>query len=92
MRCKKNDGSNDEFEIPCDMVIKAIGQKKRSGFFEDLGIGTDEKGRVVVDDSMRTSLEGVYAGGDCVNGGKEVVNAAQHGKLAARAIHLSFSK
>ncbi len=51
------------------------------------GVEVDPSGRVVVDpDTQQTGNPKVYAGGDCVNGGKEVVNAAQHGKLAARAI------
>jgi glutamate synthase (NADPH/NADH) small chain len=38
---------------------------------------------------MSTNIEGVFAGGDCVNGGKEVVDAVQAGKDGASAI-LSF--
>ena len=45
-----------------------------------------EGGRVKVDAEGRTSVKGLYAGGDCVNGGKEVVNAVADGKAAARAI------
>jgi glutamate synthase (NADPH/NADH) small chain len=40
-----------------------------------------------VDGAGRTSLPWLYAGGDCVNGGREVVNAVAEGKAAARAIH-----
>jgi len=87
MRCKKNDGSNEEFEIPCDMVIKAIGQKKKKEFFEQIGIDFDEKGRVKVNESMQTSNAKIFAGGDCVNGGAEAVDAAQAGKMAAMGIH-----
>ena len=39
------------------------------------------------DDSGATGCKGVFAGGDCRNGGQEVVNAAAEGKTAARAIH-----
>ena len=74
--------------IPCDMLIKAIGQSKTSAFFTDVcGIEVDDAGRVIVDDSMQTSAPGVFAGGDCVNGGAEAVDAAQMGKIAAAAIH-----
>jgi glutamate synthase (NADPH/NADH) small chain len=41
---------------------------------------------VKTDGHGRTSVVRVYAGGDCVNGGKEVVNAVAEGKAAARAI------
>ena len=44
-------------------------------------------GRIVVDADRRTSLPGVYAGGDCVAGADLTVTAVQDGKLAAAAIH-----
>lgn len=81
-----------ERELPCDLVALAIGQARLTQIAKAFGgVELDSKGRVQVDDvTCRTSNPKVYAGGDCVNGGKEVVNAAQHGKLAARAIHESF--
>ena len=87
LRCRLNDGSAKEFDIRCDMVVKAIGQEKQKAFFDSVGIETDEKGRVVVDRNRMTSRENVFAGGDCVNGGKEAVDASQAGKLAAMGIH-----
>ncbi len=89
LRCKKADGS--EVEIACDMVILAIGQTKQSGFFQSIGIETDEKGRVVVNAQMQTSNSRIFAGGDCVNGGAEAVDASQMGKLAAQGIHFSLT-
>ena len=76
-----------EFQIPCDMAITAVGQKKHASWLEAAfpGIALDG-GRVRIDAQGRTSLKGLYAGGDCVNGGKEVVNAVADGKAAARAI------
>jgi glutamate synthase (NADPH/NADH) small chain len=47
---------------------------------------TVEHGRVIVDGAGFTGRPGYYAGGDCANGGKEVVNAAAEGKAAALAI------
>ena len=91
LRCKKNDGSDAEFEISCDIVIKAIGQKKQTGFLEAFGIEFDEKGRVKVNENMQTSDPKVFAGGDCVNGGAEAVDAAQAGKLAAFGVHKELS-
>jgi glutamate synthase (NADPH/NADH) small chain len=88
LRCEKSDGSNQIFEIPCDMVIKAIGQQKQRSFFETVAnVETDEKGRVVVNETMQTSNPKIFAGGDCVNGGAEAVDAAQMGKYAAQGIH-----
>lgn len=92
LRCEKTDGSNQLFEIPCDLVIRAIGQQKQLSFFREIaGVETDEKGRVTVNELMQTSNPKIFAGGDCVNGGKEAVDAAQMGKLAAQGIHFSLS-
>jgi glutamate synthase (NADPH/NADH) small chain len=90
LRCRKTDGSDEIFDVPCDMVIKAIGQQKRAGFFQNIGIGTDERGRVAVNELMQTSHPQIFAGGDCVNGGAEAVDAAQTGKLAAQGIHFAL--
>jgi dihydropyrimidine dehydrogenase (NAD+) subunit PreT len=88
LRCEKTDGSLQLFEIPCDMVIKAVGQSKRTAFFEKvIGVDTDERGRVMVNELMQTTDPKIFAGGDCVNGGGEAVEAAQMGKLAAQGIH-----
>ncbi|GAA3951578.1 FAD-dependent oxidoreductase [Chitinophaga oryziterrae] len=68
-----------------DMVIKAAGQMP----FEELVSGNqldNNKGRVIIDGHSTTSIKGVFAGGDCVNGGKEVVDAVQAGKDSAKAI------
>jgi glutamate synthase (NADPH/NADH) small chain len=76
-----------EFQIPCDMAITAVGQTKAVDWLGRTfpGLALD-RGRVKVDTEGRTSIRGLYAGGDCVNGGKEVVNAVADGKAAARAI------
>jgi glutamate synthase (NADPH/NADH) small chain len=76
-----------EFQIPCDMAIVAVGQGKAVAWLERTFPGIAlERGRVHVDAAGRTSLPWLYAGGDCVNGGREVVNAVAEGKAAARAI------
>ncbi|HMJ08028.1 MAG TPA: NAD(P)-dependent oxidoreductase [Pyrinomonadaceae bacterium] len=92
LRCERTDGSLELFEIPCDMIIKAVGQQKLHSFFTQIaGVETDEKGRVVVGENMRTSNPKIFSGGDCANGGAEAVDAAQMGKLAAQGIHESLS-
>ena len=84
-------GSN--FEIPCNMVIKAIGQQKSVSFLSQIpNVELDEKGRVLVNtETMQTTNPRIFAGGDCVNGGREAVDAAQTGKLAAQGIHFSLT-
>ncbi len=79
-----------EFVVEADTVIKAIGQKPHSDLFKALGL--EPKGSVVtVDQDMRTSLPGLYAGGDCINGGSTVVQAVREGRRAARAIDRSLA-
>ncbi|MDQ3750209.1 MAG: NAD(P)-dependent oxidoreductase [Acidobacteriota bacterium] len=92
LRCEKTDGSNRIFEIPCDMIIKAIGQQKSVAFLSQIpDVKLDEKGRVVVNtETMQTTNPRIFAGGDCVNGGREAVDAAQTGKLAAQGIHFNL--
>jgi len=69
-----------------DWIVMAIGQLKFAReFIPDLEV--DEKGRVIVNDlSRQTSIPNLYAGGDCINGGKEVVNAVADGRDAAHAM------
>jgi len=78
---------DSEYRIEASMVLRATGQEKRGAFLETLGgVETDAGGRVVVDAEFRTADPHIWAGGDCVNGGKEVVNAVAHGKAAATSI------
>jgi len=78
---------NSEFQIPADMVIKSIGQKPSSEFLSSIKNLKVENGKVWVNaDTMQTSNPKYFAGGDCINGGKEVVNAAADGKRAAHGI------
>ena len=78
-------GSN--FQIECDMVIPAIGQSRFLEFLGKCRAIEVRDGTVVVDAATgRTSNPRYYAGGDCVNGGREVVDAVADGKRAALAI------
>jgi glutamate synthase (NADPH/NADH) small chain len=73
-----------EYSIPVSMVMRATGQEKLRPFLGSIeGVVTDDGGRVRVDDTFRTGNDKIWAGGDCVNGGKEVVNAVAHGRAAA---------
>lgn len=69
-----------EYEVACDMVIPALGQSR---FTTQLPVETTN-GIIVVDrPTGRTTNPKYYAGGDCVNGGREVVDAVADGKRAA---------
>ncbi len=69
------------FEIKTDLVLKAIGQSLEETELAGLKI---ENGKIVVDKQFRTSLDGVYAGGDCIASGEDLtVQAVEDGKQAA---------
>ena len=69
-----------------NIVVVATGQATRTDWLTGL-VELDHKGRVLVDEQQRTSHLGIWAGGDCVTGGQEVVNAVAEGVAAARSIH-----
>ena len=79
--------AGSEYVIPCDMVIPAIGQTRSLEILSRVeGIRTD-RGVIAVDrETGRTGNAKFYAGGDIVNGGREVVDAVADGKRAALAI------
>ena len=82
--------TGETFELAADAIFKAIGQA-----FDDQALSDPlaaqlqrSNGRIQVDEQMRTSIPGVYAGGDCTSLDQDLtVQAVQHGKLAAQAIH-----
>ena len=77
-----------EFKIPVDMVIKAVGQNIDESFLSKIPKLKLNDGTIVVDQkTYQTTNPKYFAGGDCINGGKEVVNAAYDGKQAAYGIH-----
>ena len=67
------------------MVIKAAGQVPFEKLISDNGI-LNKNGKIVIDSDQATNIKGVFAGGDAVNGGKEVVDAVEAGKDGAKAI------
>ena len=74
--------------LEVDVLFKAIGQKVLWQSLADTAqILELEKDRIHVDEERRTSVAGVWAGGDCIAGGKDLtVSAVQDGKLAALSI------
>lgn len=76
--------TGETLTLAVDMVIKAAGQLPYSTLVGGAEIIND-RGRIVIT-GHETNVPGVFAGGDCVNGGKEVVDAVQAGKDGAAAI------
>jgi glutamate synthase (NADPH/NADH) small chain len=74
--------------LPANLVLVAIGQARITSLAAEFpGVDVDDRGRLVVDAATgRTGNDRVFAGGDAVNGGREVVNAAAEGRIAALAI------
>jgi glutamate synthase (NADPH/NADH) small chain len=82
--------TGEHFELAADAIFKAIGQAFDSSALGDpLAQELKREGeRIWVDQNLQTSVPGIYAGGDCTAQGQDLtVQAVQHGKLAAEAIH-----
>ncbi|MBS7644978.1 MAG: NADPH-dependent glutamate synthase [Candidatus Bathyarchaeia archaeon] len=80
------EGSNFQFEV--DMVIVAIGQNPNPTLTRTVkGLNTSEEGLIITDENGRTSIPGVWAGGDIVTGEATVISAMGAAKRAARDIH-----
>lgn len=79
--------NNSEFLIDTDMVIYALGQQSNSDFLNSIPNLKISNGRVIInEETYQTGNPKVFSGGDCINGGKETVNAAYDGKRAAHGI------
>jgi len=77
-----------EFLMDVDTVIIAIGRTPNPIIQRTTeGLAVTKWGTIVADENGKTSLEGVYAGGDIVTGEATVISAMGAGKRAARAIH-----
>ncbi|MDR2702522.1 MAG: NADPH-dependent glutamate synthase [Spirochaetaceae bacterium] len=79
------------YMFACDTVIVALGNESNpllSRTTENLK--TDNRGRIIVDKTQKTSLDRVYAGGDIVLGAATVILAMGEGRRAAAAINKSF--
>jgi len=78
---------NSAFKIDVDMVVRAVGQKQVTDFLRAIpGIELRKNGTIAIDAAHRTGNPKYFAGGDCVNGGREVVDAVAEGMAAARGI------
>ncbi len=81
-------------ELHADLIVVAIGQSRATQVALAFpGVALDPKGRILVDPAThRTANPRVYSGGDCVNGGKEVVNAVAEARVAVRSMNHAFTQ
>lgn len=85
----------DRGSHPCDVCVIAIGVEPNTGWLEGSPVELDERGGIVVDRGLQTSLEGVFAAGDCAsvewfNGARRPeqlwYTGRDQGRLAGRAL------
>ncbi len=82
--------TGEQFLLEADMVLRAIGQAYAA---EPAGNAIElQGGRIRTDEQYRTSVDRVWAGGDCRFGGRDLtVEAVEHGKCAAESIHAALT-
>ena len=81
--------TGEKFKLKADMVFRAIGQTLEEGINNFPKV---EKGKIQVDEEYRTSIPGIWSGGDCVKDGEDLtVSAVEAGKKAAMSIHKKLS-
>jgi dihydropyrimidine dehydrogenase (NAD+) subunit PreT len=86
VKAGKLQGTGETTTLPCDQVLVAIGQKLVAADLGASGLALYE-GRIKVGKDRKTSMPGIWAGGDCVAGGSDLtVAAVEDGKVAARSI------
>ena len=77
--------TGEKVSIKADMVFRAIGQTFESSIDN---LPKLENGRILVDNNYKTTVSGIWAGGDCVKDGEDLtVSAVEAGKIAANSIH-----
>ena len=78
--------TGQRIRLPADQVFKAIGQTLAGD-----NLPATSKGKIAVTGAGRTSLQGVWAGGDCATGGDDLtVTAVAEGRDAAMDIHTAL--
>jgi dihydrolipoamide dehydrogenase len=87
VKAKKKD-SEDMLEVSADYCLIAIGRKPYTEGLglENVGITSDEKGRINVDHQLQTTVEGIYAIGDVIKGAMLAHKAEEEGVMVAESI------
>jgi glutamate synthase (NADPH/NADH) small chain len=78
--------AGSEFEFECDQVVFAIGTNANPILGQTSKLALNKRGYISADDSLATSIDGVFAGGDIVTGAATVIEAMGAGRKAARAM------
>ncbi len=80
--------AGSEFELPCELVLLAMGfvGSERTGVVAELGLELDARGNVAADRSWSTNVEGVFVCGDMTRGQSLIVWAIAEGRSAAAAV------
>jgi len=80
--------ANTEFEMEVDLVLLAMGftGPVKHGLLDSLGVAYDARGNVSVDEQYKTSVEGVFAGGDVKRGASLIVWAIAEGRKMAAGV------
>lgn len=79
--------TGETIKLPADTVIAAVGEQVSTEFLQANGIEVDSKGRALVNqETLETSVPGVYVAGDGLNGPGTVVEAMRDARMAAEAI------
>ncbi len=75
-----------DFELECDTVVYAIGTNANPILGQTSSLALTDRGYIVANDSLATSIDGVFAGGDIVTGAATVIEAMGAGRTAAAAM------
>ncbi|WP_048150219.1 NADPH-dependent glutamate synthase [Palaeococcus ferrophilus] len=84
-------GTGEYVTLEADTVVIAIGKHPNRLIVNTPGLKV-ERGRIVVDENLMTSIPGVFAGGDAIRGEATVILAMGDGRKAAKAIHEYLTK
>ncbi|MBQ9273130.1 MAG: putative selenate reductase subunit YgfK, partial [Mogibacterium sp.] len=86
-------GTGEFCEVPASTVICAVGERVKSDLYEGAGAKLDDRGKVIVDENLMTTVPGLYAAGDCRRGPATVVKAIADAQTVTAAITgASFDK
>jgi glutamate synthase (NADPH) small chain len=75
-----------EFEFEADLVVYAIGTNANPIIGQTSGLALNKRGYIATDETLATSISGVFAGGDIVTGAATVIEAMGAGRRAARSM------